>query len=59
MKLEFEERQAYGRVRFYPLNPDAQFICNLMDVKSVTIFLLKQMKEHGWEILATRKPLEI
>ncbi len=50
MKFIFQHKRAYGVDRFYPLNPDAEFLLQLMEVKTVSLATLKLMKENGWDV---------
>ena len=59
MKLEFTHKTAYGRDRFYPANPDAEFILSLMSMNTVSLELLKKMKEHGWDVKISYQPFDL
>jgi hypothetical protein len=59
IKLHFQTRTQYGKQRFYPMNEEARFILELMEVKSVSLDYLKRMKDHGWEIEIEQEKIEI
>ncbi len=59
MDLEFSHRKSYGNDRFYPENPDAVFIVELMKVASLTLETLKKMKAHGWDVKITYQPFDL
>ena len=59
MDLEFEHKKNYGRDRFYPMNEEATFIVELMNVTSLSLDNLKKMKQHGWNVKIIYQPFDL
>ena len=57
--LKFEKRDHYGEIRFYPMCPKAQFLCNLSGRKTFHVQQLVDIKRNlGYivEILGFQLP---
>lgn len=50
MKIVIENRPSYGEDRYYPVDDNAKRFAKLADTKTLTRFVLKIIKDLGYEI---------
>lgn len=58
-QIHVKLKKMYGTDRFYPVNTDAQVLCDLMKVKSLIVEHLRFCKDNGWNISITQEDFEL
>lgn len=50
LKLQFEERSQYGKLRYFPTNPSARALVDLTKRKCLNEDEIEHLRLHGFEL---------